>query len=565
LEFGTYLDQILNNTKETMAKLVYFGDKANKGIRTGVDLIANAVKTTLGPRGRYVGIHKKYGAQHMTKDGVTVAKEIDSKDPLVDFAIKTIREAASKTADIAGDGTTTATVLAQAIYNYGLKYVSAGANAVSVQRGLQKASHAVTDLVMANAQQISDKDLEQLERVATISANNDSEMGKTIAEVVSKVGKEGVVTVEESQGVGILTEYVEGMQVDRGFVSPYFVTDSARMEAVVEDAYVLITDQKISSIKTILPIIEKMMEAGSKNMVIIADDVDGDAMTNLVVNKMRGVFNIVAIKSPGFGDRKKELLQDIAVLTGATVISEELGRKLDENVELTDLGQVRRFVADKDNSIFIEGKGDTAAIEERINQIKNVLSNTTSDYDREKLQERLAKLTGGVAVVKVGATTEVEMKEVKDRIDDAIHATKAALDGGIVAGGGVAYVNALAGLENVILEGDEALGKDILRKALREPMRQILINAGVDSPDKIVAECEEAGLGFGYDALNGKSKVDMIKSGIIDPAKVVREAIENAVSVSSQLLATQAIIVDEPEEAKAPVSAGAGMDEDMMM
>ncbi len=545
-----------------MAKIVYFGDKASKGIRVGVDLIANAVKTTLGPRGKYVGIHKKYGSQHMTKDGVTVAKEIESSDPLIDFAIKTIREAASNTADMAGDGTTTATVLAQAIYTHGQKYIQAEANPVSIQRGLQKASVAVLDAITKNAKPISDKDIEQLEQVATISANNDPEMGKKIAAVVHKVGKEGVVTVEEYQGTGIVIDYVEGIEIDRGYISAYFVTDSERMESVVENAYVLITDQKISSIKTILPLIEKMMEAGNKNLVIVADDLDGDALTNLVVNKLRGVLNITAVKAPGFGDRKKELLQDIAVLTGATVISEELGRKLDENVQIDDLGKVKRFVASKDKSIFVEGKGEKKSLEDRINQIKNAISASTSDYDKEKLQERLAKLTGGVAVVKVGAPTEVEMKEIKDRLDDAIHATKAALDGGIVAGGGVAYINAISALDSVELEDDEVFGVQILKRALREPMRHILINAGVDSPDKVIEESLEAGMGIGYDALKRKASVDMVKAGIIDPAKVVREAIENAVSVASQLLATNVVIIDEPEKEKAAAPAG---DDEMMM
>ena len=549
-----------------MAKRVYFGDKATKKIRTGVDLIANAVKATHGPKGKHVGIHKKYGAQHMTKDGVTVAKEIESSDAFIDFAVKTIREAASQAADYAGDGTTTATILAQAVYKYGLKYVAAGANATSIQRGLQKSADAVIEHVEKIAKEISADDISQLERVATISANNDEEMGKKIATVINKVGKEGVVTVEEYQGTGILTEYVEGLQVDRGYISPYFVTDSSRMEAVVEDAYVLVTDQKLTSIKTILPVIEKMMESGSKNMVIIAEDVEGEALTNLVVNKLRGIFNIVAIKAPGFGDRKKELLQDIAVLTGATVISEELGRKLDENVELNDLGRVRRFVADKDNATFIEGKGEKKQIDDRIAQIQNVMANTTSEYDREKLQERLAKLTGGVAVVKVGAPTEVEMKEIKDRIDDAIQATKAALDGGIVAGGAVAYVNALASLDKVKYDGDESFAKEIMKRALREPMRQLLINAGVDSPDKIIAECEEAGDGKGYDALRGISKVDMIKEGIIDPAKVVKSAVKTSISVSGQLLTTDVIIVEEEEEKeKAPAGGMGGMDPSMMM
>lgn len=544
-----------------MAKKVFFGEEARKGISKGVDLIANAVKTTLGPRGRYVGIHKKYGTQHMTKDGVTVAKEIESGDPLVDFAIKTVREASSKTADQAGDGTTTATVLAQAIYNYGQKYVAAGANAVSIQRGLRKIAEEVKTYLSQKATKISDKDIEQLTRVATISANNDEVMGRKIAEVISKVGKEGVVTVEEYQGTGLVIDYVEGMQIDRGYISPYFVTDSARMEAVVENAYVLVTDQKISSIKSILPIIEKMLESGSKDLVIIAEDVEGEGLTNLVVNKLRGVLNVCAVKAPGFGDRKKELLQDIAALTGANVISEELGRKLDDSVELEDLGKVRRFVANKDNSTFVEGKGSKEAIEERINLIKSALANTTSEYDREKLQERLAKLTGGVAVVKVGAPTEVEMKEIKDRLDDAIQATKAALDGGIVPGGGVAYANAVSILDEIKLEGDEAFAKDIMRKALREPMIQILRNAGYESPEKMVADCEEKGEGYGCNALTNENVIDMAKAGIIDPVKVVREAIENAVSVASQLLATNVVIVDEPEKEKASQS----VDEDMGM
>ncbi|MCX8035233.1 MAG: chaperonin GroEL [Candidatus Dojkabacteria bacterium] len=552
-----------------MAKKVYFKEKAQKGIRYGVNLIADAVKVTLGPRGRYVGLQKKYGTQHMTKDGVTVAKEIESADPLVDFAVKTVREASSKTADICGDGTTTATLLTQALYNHGLKYVTSGANAVSIQRGLQKVARRVIEHIRSNARQITADDIQQLEYVATISANNDTEMGKKIAEVVAKVGKEGVVTVEEYQGTGLLIDYVEGMQIDRGYVSPYMVTDSSRMEAVVEDAYVLVTDQKISSIKTILPIIEKMMEAGCKNLVIVAEDLEGDALTTLVVNKLRGVLNVVAVKAPGFGDRKKELLQDIAVLTGATVISEELGRKLDETVDLSDLGRVRRFVADKDNSIFVEGKGDPSKIKERIAQIRSVLENTTSEYDREKLQERLAKLSGGVAVVRVGAPTEVEMKEIKDRIDDAIHATKAALDGGIVSGGGVAYLNAIRILDDVEneLNGDEKFAVDIMRKALREPMLQILVNAGHDSPESVVTSSFEAGDGIGYNALTNEGNINMFDAGIIDPTKVVISVIENATSVAGQLLATQVVVIDLPEN-NSKSSSGAGSDdedEDMMM
>lgn len=546
-----------------MAKKVYFGQKAKKGISKGVDLIANAVKATLGPRGRYVGIQKKYGTQLVTKDGVTVAKEIESGNPLVDFAIKVIREAASKTADQAGDGTTTATVLAQAIYNHSQRYIEAGANPVSVQRGLHKVADAVKDYLKTKAIDVSADDVQQLTRVATISANNDLEMGKKIAEVVSKVGKEGVVTVEEYQGTGIIIEYVEGMQIDRGYISPYFVTDSSRMEAVVEDAYVLVTDQKITSIKTILPVIEKVMESGSKNLVIVADDVEGECLTNLVVNKLRGVLNVCAVKAPGFGDRKKELLQDIAILTGANVISEELGRKLDDSVTLNDLGRVRRFVANKDNSTFVEGKGDKKAIADRINLIKATIVNTTSEYDREKLQERLAKLTGGVAVVKVGAPTEVEMKEIKDRLDDAIQATKASLDGGIVPGGGVAYLNAINGIENAKLEGDEGYAADIMRRALKEPILQILRNAGYESPDKIVADCEAKGEGIGCNALTHENYINMVDAGIIDPLKVVMEAIENAVSVASQLLATSVVVIELPEKGAKTLNQDGG-DDDMM-
>lgn len=546
-----------------MAKKVYTGSKAKRGIARGVRLIAQAVKVTLGPRGRYVGIQKKYGTQQMTKDGVTVAKEIESADAVVDFAVKVIREAASKTASQAGDGTTTATVLAEAIYNYSQKYIEAGANPVSIQRGLNKVVEMVRGYLKSKAIEIKANDLDQLTRVATISANNDLEMGRKIAEVVSQVGKEGVVTVEEYQGTGIIVEYVEGMQVDRGYISAYFITDSSRMEAVVEDPYILVTDAKISSIKTILPIIEKIMELGSKNLVIVAEDVEGECLTNLVVNKLRGVLNVCAIKAPGFGDRKKELLQDIAVLTGANVISEELGRKLDDTVRIDDLGRARRFIANKDNSIFVDGKGDEKLIKERIELIKATLENTTSEYDREKLQERLAKLTGGVAVVKVGAPTEVEMKEMKDRIDDAIQATKAALDGGILPGGGVAYLNAIKGISNEGLEGDEVYAVYIMQRALREPMLQILRNAGYESPEKVVADCEDKGEGYGCNALTREDRIPMVENGIIDPLKVVLEAIENATSVAAQLLATETVIVELPEKEKKASSHDELDDEDM--
>ena len=547
-----------------MAKVVYFGKKARDGIRMGVNLIADAVKSTLGPRGRYVGIAKSYGTQHLTKDGVTVAKEVESRNPLADFAIKVIREASSKTADQAGDGTTTATVLAQSIYESSLKYIESGANPVSIQRGLHKVAEQVKSYIASKAHKVDAGDIDQLTRVATISANNDPEMGEKIAQVVSKVGKEGVVTVEEYQGMGIFVEYVEGMQIDRGYISPYFVTDSSRMEAVIEEPYVLVTDQKISSIKTILPIIEKVMEAGSKNLVIVADDVDGECLTNLVVNKLRGVLNVCAVKAPGFGDRKEELLQDIAVLTGANVISEKLGRSLNDTVSLDDLGRVRRFIANKDNSTFVEGRGDKRSIEERINMIRSAIANTTSEYDREKLQERLAKLTGGVAVIKVGAPTEVEMKEIKDRMDDAIQATKAALDGGIVAGGGVAYLNGINGIRTDDLVGDEVYAADIMRKALKEPILQILRNAGYESPEQTVAECMKMGEGYGCNALTLENGIDMVSHGIIDPYKVVYEVIENAVSVASQLSATSVVIVDVKEEKKGGTDSdmGEGFDDD---
>lgn len=530
-----------------MAKKIYYSSKAKNGIRNGVNHIADAVKSTLGPKGKLVGIEKKYGTQHLTKDGVTVAKEIELSNPLENFGAQVIKEAASKTADLAGDGTTSATVIAQSIYNFGLKYLAAGANPVSLQRGLNKAAQEALKYIDSNAKKIDAKDLKQLEQVATISANNDPEMGKKIAEVIHKVGKDGVVSVEEYQGTGIVEEYVEGMQIDRGFISPYFVTDSTRQEAVIEDAHILITDTKISSIKTILPVIEKLMESNSKNLVIVTEDLDGDALTNLVVNKLRGVLNVVAIKAPGFGDRKKELLEDIAILTGGNVISEELGRKLDDTVELSDLGKVRRFVCDKDNSTFIEGKGDKNRIDARIKQIKAQIEITTSEYDIEKLEERLAKLTGGVAVIKVGAATEVQMKEIKDRLDDAIHATKAALDGGIVSGGGIAYLNASNYLKDFKLEGDEGFGVDILRRSLKEPSLQILINAGVESAEKITADCQEKGDGIGYDVMGGQNLINMIDAGIVDPAKVVKNAIQNATSASSTLLATEVVIVDVPE------------------
>lgn len=535
-----------------MSKKVYTGREAQEGIMRGVDLIADAVKVTLGPQGKYMGLYRKWGTQHMTKDGVTVAKEIADADPLIDFAVQAVREAASKTADVAGDGTTTSTLLVQAIYKEGNIAMMRGVNRVAVQRGLLKLSELLERHLPTLSQPVKAKDVKQLIRIATISANNDARMGEEVGKVISKIGKDGVVTVEEWQKVGISTEYVSGMEIDSGYISPHFITDQKRLEAVLDNPKVLVTDQKISSIQTIIGVIEEMMRQNMNSLVIVAEDVEADALTNLILNKLNGVFKAVAIKAPAFGERKREFLQDIAALTGAAFLSPELGRSLTEEITLDDLGQVRRFVAKKDTSVFTDGHGDKEVIKSRIEQVKALREQASNDYDRERIDQRIGKLNGGVAVMKVGAATEVEIKEIRDRLDDAIQAAKASLDGGIVAGGGVTYANLAAYLERMPLplEGDEMYSKMILVEALREPMRQILRNAGLTKADKIVEDSINAGNGIGFNALTIEPEVDMIEAGIIDPAKVVREAISNAISVASQLLATEGVIVDVPEPVK---------------
>lgn len=538
-----------------MAKKIISGENARAQIKQGLAMAASAVTSTLGPKGKLVAITNSYGAPTITKDGVTVAKSISFSDPAQNIGAEIIKQVATKTGDSAGDGTTTATVLTQAIYDASQKYFAAGANVSEIGRGIGEAVKKSIEIIEKMAISISTKDLDKLTNVATISANNDEVIGKQIAEVLSKVGADGVITVEESQSLDRFSyEEVTGLQIDRGYISAYFVTDSQRMEAIVEDAYVFITDKKLSSGKDFVSVLENFVKTtGKKNIVIIAEDVDGEALANMILNKLRGALNILAIKAPGFGDRRKEMLQDIAVLTGATVITEELGRTI-ESVTIEDFGQADRVVATKDNTTFVGGKGENKLIDARIAQIKAQIENTTSDYDKEKLLERLGKLTGGVAVIKVGASTEVEMKELKDRIDDSLHSTRAALAEGIVSGGGVAYLDIARELSKLKLEGDQQYGVDIMVRALREPALTILRNANADSPEKIVSE---SGKGIGYNSLTGEDHVDMIKAGIIDPAKVVRIAIESAASAVSTLEAVSHVIVDIKEEKEEP-SAGMG-------
>ncbi len=533
-----------------MAKQLLFAEEARRQLKVGVDTLANAVKTTLGPKGRNVALDKKWGAPTITHDGVTVAKEIDLEEPYENMGAQLLKEAATKTNDVAGDGTTTATVLAQTIVTEGLKNVAAGANPMLLKRGIEKATTAVVSAIREQAKEIVDRD--EIAHVAAISAN-DMEIGELIAEVMDKVGKDGVITVEESKtGLAFETEYVEGMQFDRGYISPYFITDAERMEAVIEDAYILIHDKKISAATDIVPLMEKLVQTGSRNFVVIAEDVEGEALATLVLNKLRGTFNCLAVKAPGFGDRRKAMLQDIAVLTGGIVVSEEVGRKL-ETATLADLGRASKVISDKDNTTVIEGAGDTEAIKGRINQIKAQIETTTSDYDKEKLQERLAKLAGGVAVIRVGAATEVELKEKKHRVEDALSATRAAVEEGIVPGGGVALINAVPTLDKVRLEGDEATGVAIVRRALEEPMRQLAINAGGDGAvviqDVRRAQVEQDNKNIGYDVLAEEYR-DMPEAGIIDPAKVTRAAVENAASIAAMILTTEALITDIPEKEK---------------
>ncbi len=543
-----------------MPKQLYFNEEARRALKRGVDIVADAVKTTLGPRGRNVSIDKKFGAPTVTHDGVTVAKEIELKDPFENMGARLLVEVATKTNDVVGDGTTTATVLAQSIVNEGLKMVAAGANPMLIKRGLDKAVEAVVAELKSAA--IPVRDRADIAHVAAISAA-DSEIGDLIAEVMEKVGKDGVITVEESKGIAFEKEYTEGMQIDRGYISPYFVTNPERMEAELEDPYILITDKKISSIQDILPVLEKALQV-TKNLVIVAEDVDGEALATLVVNKLRGTINALAVKAPGFGDRRKAMLQDIAILTGGTLISEEIGRKLD-SATIEDLGRARRVVSDKDNTTFIEGRGDERAIRARIEQIRAQIETTTSDFDREKLQERLAKLAGGVAVLKVGAATEPELKEKKHRVEDALSTARSAVEEGIVPGGGVALLTVIPALDRVqVTYEDEKYGVQILRRALEEPMRQLARNAGEDGAVIIDTvrrlQKEKNDKNIGYNVLTGEFG-SMIEMGIIDPVKVTRSAVQNAVSIAGLLLTTEALIADIPEEKPAtPTPGGGGMD-----
>ncbi|HRH01969.1 MAG TPA: chaperonin GroEL [Bacteroidia bacterium] len=534
-----------------MAKDITFNLEARDALKKGVDALANAVKVTLGPKGRNVIIDKKYGAPAITKDGVSVAKEIELKDPVENMGAQLVKEVASKTADIAGDGTTTATVLAQAIITAGLKNVAAGANPMDLKRGIDKAVIAVIENLKKQSQNVGD-DNKKIEQVATISANNDATIGKLIADAMKKVKKEGVITVEEAKGTETTVEVVEGMQFDRGYISPYFVTNAEKMEAVMETPYVLIYDKKISSMKELLPILEKAAQSG-RPLLIIAEDIDGEALATLVVNKIRGSLKICAVKAPGFGDRRKAMLEDIAILTGGTMISEEGGYKL-ENADLSYLGKAEKITVDKDNTTIVNGSGKKADITARVNQIKAQIENTTSDYDKEKLQERLAKLAGGVAVLYVGAATEVEMKEKKDRVDDALHATRAAVEEGIVAGGGVAYIRAIDSLEK--LKGsneDENTGIAIIRRAIEEPLRQIVANAGGEG-SVVVNKVKEGKADFGYNARTDKFE-NLLAAGVIDPTKVTRVALENAASIAAMLLTTECVLAEQKEDA-APMPGG---------
>ncbi len=532
------------------AKQLVFGEEARRKLRNGIDVLAEAVATTLGPKGRNVGLDRKFGSPTITHDGVTVAKEVELEDPFENMGAQLLKEAATKTNDIAGDGTTTSTVLAHAMVAEGLKTLAAGANPMMLKRGIEAASKSIADAIKEQAIVISTK--EEIANVATISAQ-DRQIGNLISEVMDKVGKDGVITVEESKGLEFEQEYVEGMQFDRGYISAYFITDSEHMEAVIQDPYILIYDKKISAAQDLLPLLEKLVQIGKRELVIIAEDVDGEALATMVLNKLRGTLNVLAVKAPGFGDRRKAMLQDIAVLTAATVISEETGRKLDTAV-VADLGRAEKVVTDKDNTTVIGGKGDPKEIKGRIEQIRVEIDKTTSDYDREKLQERLAKLSGGVAIIRVGAATETELKEKKHRVEDALSATRAAVEEGIVPGGGVALINAIASLDNIKLDNDDAkTGVNIVRKALDVPMRRISENAGYDG-SVVVAnvrmEQEKAkNKKIGFDILEEKY-IDMVKGGVIDPAKVTRGALENATSIAAMILTTEALITDVPEKEK---------------
>jgi chaperonin GroEL len=532
-----------------MPKQLVFSEEARTNLKKGMDILASAVKTTLGPKGRNVALDKKFGAPTITHDGVTVAKEIELEEPYANMGAQLLKEAATKTNDVAGDGTTTAVVLAQTIVTEGLRNVAAGANPMIVKRGIEKATKQVVEAIKAQAKELKDK--EEIAHVASISAA-DREIGELIAEVMDKVGKDGVITVEESKGLAFEKEYVEGMQLDRGYISPYFITDPERMEAVLEEPYVLVTDKKISAATDIVPILEKLAQVGKREIVVVGEDVDGEALGTLVLNKLRGVFSAVAVKAPGFGDRRKAMLQDIAVLTGATVVSEEVGRKL-ESATINDLGQADKVIVTKDDTTIVGGKGEEDDVKGRIEQIKAQIETTTSDYDREKLQERLAKLAGGVAIIRVGAGTEVELKEKKHRVEDALSATRAAVEEGIVPGGGVVLVNAIEAVDPGDAQGDERTGYIIVKRALEEPMRQLAENAGYDGA--VVLEQvrrlhkTKKNKNIAFDVLE-EDYGDMFKKGIIDPAKVTRAGMENAASIAAMMLTTEALITDIPEEEK---------------
>jgi len=533
------------------AKQIVYGENSRQAILRGVNQLADAVKVTLGPKGRNVVLEKKFGGPTITKDGVTVAKEVELKDPLENMGAQMVREVASKTSDVAGDGTTTATILAQSIYKEGVKAVAAGANPMALKRGIEKA----VAIVVAEVSKLSTKveNNAKIAQVGTISANGDTEIGSTIAEAMQKVGKDGVITVEESKTMHTELELVEGMQFDRGYLSPYFVTDPDRMEAVLEDPYILIHEKKISNMKDLLPVLEQIARSGHP-LVIIAEEVEGEALATLVVNKLRGTLNVAAVKAPGFGDRRKAMLEDIAVLTGGNAIMEETGIKL-EGVTVKDLGRAKRITIDKDNTTIVEGAGEHKAIEGRVKQLRTQIDETTSDYDREKLQERLAKLAGGVAVIKVGAATETEMKEKKARVEDALHATRAAVEEGIVPGGGVALVRASKALEGVKGDGDEQIGINIIRRACQEPLRQIIGNAGYEGAIVVEKVTTSENVNFGFNAATEEYQ-DLVEAGVIDPAKVTRTALQNAASVSGLMLTTEAMICEIPEKKPAPAPGG---------
>jgi chaperonin GroEL len=537
------------------AKELLFNTEARAKLKRGVDHLAEAVKVTLGPKGRNVVIDKKFGSPTVTKDGVTVAKEIELSDPIENMGAQMVKEVATKTSDLAGDGTTTATVLAQALFREGLKNVTAGANPMELKRGIDRAVEAVVEQLRSISVPTAGK--KEIAQVGTISANNDKEIGNLIAEAMEKVGKDGVITVEEAKGLETTLETVDGMQFDRGYLSPYFITDPEKMEAVLDDPYILIHDKKISAMKELLPILEKIAQSG-RPLLLIAEDVEGEALATLVVNKLRGTLKVTAVKAPGFGDRRKEMLRDIAVLTGGQTISEELGFKL-ENTTLNDLGRAKRVVIDKDNTTIVDGKGKDSDIQGRINEIKAAIEKTTSDYDREKLQERLAKLSGGVAVINVGAATETEMKEKKARVEDALHATRAAVEEGIVPGGGVALLRAQSALDKVKGTEDEKVGVEIVRRALEEPIRMIAQNAGTEAAVVVGRVKESKDKNFGYNAQTDAYE-DLVRTGVIDPTKVTRTALQNAASIAGLLLTTEAVVVEKKEEKPAPAAPpGGGM------